>query len=161
MNHDLNEIKKRLRAFYFRLGVPSCDVEGLTQEVFLRLLPKLNAERNPLPLAYTIARNERLRLLSRQGKRKIVEEESIRFLEISSEIESTENLLERKEQQELLKKLIEELSPQQKELLILKHYQNLSFQEVSQVLETPSSTLKYRMFQILSYLKRRAYENSN
>ena len=144
----------KVHGYLYRMGVPLMELEDLVQEVMFRAYrgrEGFDTSRAFLPWLFTIARNERARFYSRlQAKhefgRPSVEEE-----------ESPENLVEnliRKESHQEVRSLVEQLQPQQKEALILKHFSNLTFKEVAHILNLPESTVKSHVYQALKALTR-------
>ena len=61
----------------------------------------------------------------------------------------------RKDLASAVRRAIEELPPEQREVVILKEYQGLTFLEVAQALDAPVSTVKTRLYRGLSQLKLR------
>jgi RNA polymerase sigma-70 factor (ECF subfamily) len=55
-----------------------------------------------------------------------------------------------------LKKLLSELSPEKREVIELKHFQNLKFSEIAQIQNVSVGTVKSRMFYALKELKNEA-----
>ena len=68
-------------------------------------------------------------------------------------IESVENLLEHMDLKDTIKRALEELNPDLREVVILKHYQKMKFSEISEITHTPEGTLKARFHRALSQLK--------
>jgi len=60
---------------------------------------------------------------------------------------------ERRQFQEVLKKCIERLSPEQREVFVLRQYQNLPFREIARVTGATESTVKSRMRYALRSLR--------
>lgn len=52
-----------------------------------------------------------------------------------------------------LAKALEQLSPPLREIIVLKHYQQLKFREIAEVTQTPEGTLKARFHRALAQLK--------
>jgi RNA polymerase sigma-70 factor (ECF subfamily) len=61
--------------------------------------------------------------------------------------------LERKQISEMLKKCIDRLSPEQREVFVLRQYQDLPFREIARVTGTSESTVKSRMRYALKALR--------
>lgn len=62
--------------------------------------------------------------------------------DIDSGIETAEELLIKKSDEKGLRHCIEELSPNQKESLLLRIYSDLSYEEISRILELSVSAIK-------------------
>jgi RNA polymerase sigma-70 factor (ECF subfamily) len=48
---------------------------------------------------------------------------------------------------------LDRLSPDQREAVVLKHYQGFKFEEMAEILECPVSTVKSRLYTALELLK--------
>jgi RNA polymerase sigma-70 factor (ECF subfamily) len=48
-----------------------------------------------------------------------------------------------------------ELAPEQREVIVLKEYQDLTFLEIAEVLDVPVSTVKTRLYRGLGQLRQR------
>ncbi len=142
------QIEKKISAYIRRQGFPSSDLEDLMQEIRLRVWQswhKLDPELEVLPWVYTIARNERLRWLSRRGKHPALNLEP-------ATVATVPQILEQNESSLAVKEAVQNLSESQREILVLKFYQNLSFDETSRIVNLPTSTVKSQMYKILKEL---------
>jgi RNA polymerase sigma-70 factor (ECF subfamily) len=73
----------------------------------------------------------------------------------SSPGESVEDLVARREMSEAVARAMAELPEEQKTAILLKEYHGLTFQEIADMLDCPLSTVKTRLYQGLSVLRRR------
>jgi RNA polymerase sigma-70 factor (ECF subfamily) len=69
--------------------------------------------------------------------------------------ESVEELVARREMSEAVAKAMAELPEEQRTAILLKEYHGLTFQEIAGMLDCPLSTVKTRLYQGLSVLRRR------
>jgi RNA polymerase sigma-70 factor, ECF subfamily len=69
--------------------------------------------------------------------------------------ESVEDLVARREMSEAVAKAMAELPEEQRSAILLKEYHGLTFQEIADMLNCPLSTVKTRLYQGLSVLRRR------
>jgi RNA polymerase sigma-70 factor (ECF subfamily) len=69
--------------------------------------------------------------------------------------ESVEELVERREMSRAVAKAMAELPEEQRTAILLKEYHGLTFQEIADQLNCPLSTVKTRLYQGLSVLRRR------
>jgi RNA polymerase sigma-70 factor, ECF subfamily len=58
------------------------------------------------------------------------------------------------ERHELVRRAVLKLSPQHREVVVLRHYENLKFREIGEVLGIPGGTVKSRMAEALSQLNK-------
>ncbi len=73
----------------------------------------------------------------------------------ASPTESVEDLVGRREMSKAVAKAMAELPEEQRVAIMLKEYHGLTFQEIADQLECPLSTVKTRLYQGLSVLRRR------
>jgi RNA polymerase sigma-70 factor (ECF subfamily) len=69
--------------------------------------------------------------------------------------ESVEDLVARREMSAAVAKAMAELPEEQRTAILLKEYHGLTFQEIAGMLDCPLSTVKTRLYQGLSVLRRR------
>lgn len=70
------------------------------------------------------------------------------------EKEPAGSFLEYTELKDTIASALEQLSPFLKEVIILKHYQNMKFSEIAEITNTPEGTLKARFHKALGQLKK-------
>ena len=73
----------------------------------------------------------------------------------ASPAESVEDLVARREMTEAVTRAMSELPEEQRAAILLKEYHGLTFQEIADQLNCPLSTVKTRLYQGLSVLRRR------
>jgi RNA polymerase sigma-70 factor (ECF subfamily) len=73
----------------------------------------------------------------------------------ASPTESVEELVSRREMSRAVSKAMAELPEEQRTAILLKEYHGLTFQEIADMLQCPLSTVKTRLYQGLSVLRRR------
>jgi len=69
--------------------------------------------------------------------------------------ESVEDLVARREMSAAVRQAMTELPDEQRTAIMLKEYQGFTFQEIADLLDCPLSTVKTRLYQGLSVLRRR------
>jgi RNA polymerase sigma-70 factor (ECF subfamily) len=69
--------------------------------------------------------------------------------------ESVEDLVARREMSQAVSQAMTELPEEQRTAIMLKEYHGLTFQEIADMLDCPLSTVKTRLYQGLSVLRRR------
>ena len=75
--------------------------------------------------------------------------------ERASPVESVETLVARREMSRAVARAMAELPEEQRSAILLKEYHGLTFQEIAEMLGCPLSTVKTRLYQGLSVLRRR------
>jgi len=73
----------------------------------------------------------------------------------ASPSESVEELVARREMSAAVARAMAELPEEQRSAILLKEYHGLTFQEIADMLQCPLSTVKTRLYQGLSVLRRR------
>lgn len=73
----------------------------------------------------------------------------------ASPVESVEDLVARREMSQAVARAMAELPEEQRAAIMLKEYHGLTFQEIADMLDCPLSTVKTRLYQGLSVLRRR------
>ncbi len=136
------------RAYYTALGLTgSHDMAmEISQEAFLKVYKnfyKYDKNKNFFTWYYKILKNLYLNIV-RNNKNK-----ESRFLEYNYAGSEPNDPVEQIEEAELITKLEEsllELEPNEKEIIILKEFENLSYKEISEILEVPQGTVMSRLF---------------
>ncbi|MCO4781439.1 MAG: sigma-70 family RNA polymerase sigma factor [Candidatus Cloacimonetes bacterium] len=159
MNKSVTELfkrcEKKIAAYLYRMQVNRDDIDDLLQEIFLRAWKsweKYDQNQDFLPWVYTIARNERIRWQKKQYRFLLEKNEKVCSKDTS---ETPEELNEKNEIREQVKNAVFTLPEKLQEPLVLKHYQNLTFIEISKVLDVPVTTVKSRVYLALKQLARR------
>lgn len=124
--------------------------EDLTQETFVRVwksLTKFDTKKNFHTWTFTIARNvvidwfrkrKDLQLSSFEG-----EEGGNPLIESLEDIEMLpDELFEKVQNEKDMKSLLQEIQPLYREVLILRYYEDLTFEEIGEVLGKPLHTVK-------------------
>ena len=137
------------------------DARDVCQETFLRAFRALNGFRGQAKFSswlYRIALN-----LSRDWVRKerrtpvIQAPEELEVLEMAAVREPTpsvEDLVARRELTRVVERAMARLPEEQRTAIILKEYHELTFQEIADLVGCPLSTVKTRLYQGLSVLRR-------
>ena len=80
---------------------------------------------------------------------------------IQSDQEQPDKKLEQLELQEKIQHALSKLQPFLREIIILKHYNQLKFKEIAQITNTPEGTLKSRFHRAIGILKKLLTEQEN
>lgn len=129
--------------------IPYEEKENLLQEVFIKVYQNLNAYNEKYSFSswiYRITHNVVIDFY-RKSKQKMTlsfeeDEETVSFLnQIFDEEKLTTTLLEKKELQKLVKKILTELKEEYKTALILKFIEGKNYEEISDILRIPEGTV--------------------
>ncbi|MCU1232967.1 MAG: polymerase, sigma-24 subunit, subfamily [Candidatus Solibacter sp.] len=146
--------EKRIYNYLLRITANREDALDLTQDVFLKAyqnLRKLDDAARFAPWLYRIAHNEAYSMFRKRRPETDVDElepeatetkitvggSSVFPIELSIAVGSA----------------LERLSPDQREAVVLKIYQGFKFEEMSEILSCPVSTVKSRLYTALELLK--------
>jgi RNA polymerase sigma-70 factor (ECF subfamily) len=130
------------------------DARDLTQEAFVRAfkaLKRFELGRPFYPWYYRILRNLCLTHLKRFGPSRqisldqLVEEEHIQFAS-SDSADDTRDRIQQEEMAAHLRVAMEKLKPEFKEILAMKHFEEMSYEEIAQALRIPIGTVMSRLF---------------
>jgi RNA polymerase sigma-70 factor (ECF subfamily) len=130
---------------YFRVGSVH-DAEDLTARVFLKALNNLNRYRFVgLPFSawlYRIAHNLIANHHRDQARRREIPIEDMAVVNIPDRLPAMDASIGRKQDAEALWRIINDLSPQKRELILLKFVEKLSNSEIAAVLNKSESAIK-------------------
>lgn len=126
------------------------DAKDVTQNVFLKAFQNLehfNGKHRFFSWLYRIALNESINLC--KSRKRFNGAEDTR-----SEVRNTpENLLSRKELGEAVQSALMSLEFDYRVLIVLRHFNHCSYQEMGEILELPEKTVKSRLFTARTLLR--------
>jgi RNA polymerase sigma factor (sigma-70 family) len=141
--------------------------EDLLQETFIKVINtikggKYNEEGKFLPWVVRIAHNLAIDYFRKEKRYPtiILEDGSNVFNNLDFSEDSFESLQIRKDTHSLLRKLIQELPESQKEVLIMRHYMQMSFQEIADATAVSINTALGRMRYALINLRKKMEVNN-
>jgi RNA polymerase sigma-70 factor (ECF subfamily) len=101
-----------------------------------------------------ITRQRRARVRSETGIEDEIEATGERFLS-TGERESPARATEKQERTEAVRKAVASLPPELREVVLMKEFEDLTFQEIADALQIPLSTVKSRLYTALKQLRMR------
>ena len=131
------------------------DAQDMAQEAFLKAYNSLSSFRGDSKFSswlYRIVSNVCLDFKRRQGRRPssslTVEDDEGETLEldIADESQSPEALLERKLTREAVRRGLQELPDEQRQILLLREIQGMSYEEIGEAMGLEEGTVKSRIF---------------
>jgi RNA polymerase sigma-70 factor (ECF subfamily) len=154
-------VKKYMKRAYFTALGLSGSHEGaldLSQEAFVRAyrsISKLDAERKFFTCYYQILRNLCLNYLRDRGRhaRPFSEIGETQLNGLIDESQDATTQIEQGEMREALWKAIDTLKPQEREIIILKDFQEMSYKEIAESLACPIGTVMSRLYSARRALK--------
>src|SRR4029450_11445092 len=137
------------------------DARDVCQETFLRAfrgLPGFRGQAKVPWWLYRIARNRCGDWIRRERRTPVVQPpEDVDLLELaaaSEPSESIEDLVARQDLSRLVERAMALLPEEQRTAIVLKEYHGLTFQEIADLVGCPLSTVKTRLYQGLTVLRR-------
>ena len=137
------------------------DARDVCQETFLRAfraLPGFRGQAKFSSWLYRIALNLCRDWVRRERRAPVVQpSEDTDIMELAAAAEpseSIEDLVARKDLARLVERAMAELPEEQRTAIVLKEYHGLTFQEIADLVGCPLSTVKTRLYQGLSVLRR-------
>lgn len=126
------------------------DAKDVTQNVFLKAFQNLehfNGKHRFFSWLYRIALNESINLS--KSRKRFGGAEDARI----EERDTPENLLRRKELGEVVQDALMSLEFEYRVLIVLRHFNHRSYQEMGEILELPEKTVKSRLFTARTLLR--------
>ncbi len=141
--------EKPLFNFYVGLTKDRPASEDLVQEVFVRILKYRRSYKpgtNFRPWIYQIARNAR----ADQMKKNVPHAEQT---EAAEPMQAPANSLESDQQHAILRRALDELPEEKREILLLSRFQGLRYEEIAQMLGCQVGAVKVRVHRALQELR--------
>jgi RNA polymerase sigma-70 factor (ECF subfamily) len=137
------------------------DARDVCQETFLRAfraLPGFRGQAKFSSWLYRIALNLCRDWIRRERRAQVVQApENVDLVEMASALEPTESvedLVARKDLARAVERAMAGLPEEQRTAIVLKEYHGLTFQEIADLVGCPLSTVKTRLYQGLTVLRR-------
>lgn len=143
-----NKYNKLVEGVAFSILKNRQDAEDITQSVFTKIY---EIDKNKLPSTkeaswlYTTTKNETLTFLRKRNNNLT--------LDNIYDIEDTNNEINKIINKDSYNRLIGKLNNKEKEIISLKILANLSFDEISKVLNEPTGTIKWRYYKSINSIK--------
>ena len=140
-----NRHKGAVFAFCAKMLLDRAAAQDVMQETFVRVYE--NRERLLVASSFkawvfTIARNQCLNALRRAGRHEPLDPETL----AGPSAETPFGDLLKSEQVALVNRFLQALSPEYREVIVLREYQNLSYEEIAAVTRSTVSAVKSRLF---------------
>jgi RNA polymerase sigma-70 factor (ECF subfamily) len=137
------------------------DARDVCQETFLRAFRALPAFRGQAKFSswlYRIALNLCRDWIRRERRAAVVQPpEDVDLMDLAASAQPTEpieDVVARRDQARAVERAMTLLSEEQRTAIVLKEYHGLTFQEIAELLDCPLSTVKTRLYQGLTVLRR-------
>lgn len=160
-NQLITRWERPIYALAYRVIGREEDARDVCQETFLRAFRGIAAFKGQAKFSswlYRIALNLCRDWIRRERRTPVVQApEGVELTDLVSErgpAESVEDLVSRRDLSRLVARAMRALSEEQRTAVVLKEYQGLTFQEIADLQGCPLSTVKTRLYQGLTLLRR-------
>lgn len=153
-----NRFKSPVFAFSYKMLMDRAQAEDVMQETFLRVyenrdrLMKTSSFKSWL---FTIARNQCLNQIRKSGRQVAMNQDA---LENMATPDTPLSRMDKSEQVAFVTAFLHDLKPEYREVLILREYQNLNYEEIAAVTRSSLSSVKSRLFKARRKLSQRMQE---
>lgn len=159
--------ERPIYAFAYRVIGREEDARDVCQETFLRAfrsLPGFKGQAKFSSWLYQIALNLCRDWIRRQRRARTVQlAEGVDPVQLAAEqgpVESIEDLVSRRELSAIVEEAMALLPEEQRTAIVLKEYHGMTFQEIADLQGCPLSTVKTRLYQGLSVVRRHLEKQS-
>ncbi len=160
-NQLIRRWEKPIYALAYRTIGREDDARDVVQETFLRAFRGLSGFKGQAKFSswlYRIALNLCRDWIRRQRRAPVVlAPDGVDLVELAGEgegVESLEDAVERKDLSQAVARAMRALPEDQRTAIVLKEYHGLTFQEIAELLGCPLSTVKTRLYQGLTVLRK-------
>ncbi len=152
--------QRRVFTMVLRMLQDDEEASEITQEAFFAAwqgLPSFRGEARFATWLYRIAYNCSLRQLERRKRERSLQAvmQAEQVPEGMNKEKQAEDSRELRDRQAMVREQLEQLPPQYRSVLILRHLQDLTYEEMAEVLSMPVDTIKTHLFQARNLLKQR------
>lgn len=153
--------KERIYTTILLIVKDSYIAEDLFQETFIKIIRNLkrgkyNEEGKFLPWAIRIARNMAIDYFRKMKRMPTItgsDGEEV-FRKIKLAVDNKEEQIIRTEKEDMVRAVIDKLPPEQRQVLILRHYGDLSFKEIAEMTNVSINTALGRMRYALNNMRK-------
>lgn len=157
-----HELKNTIYNYLYYVVKDEQLAQDLSQETFLKIylnLSRFRGESSIKTWSLVIARNVFLNHI-RKKKPSLIEEKFI-DLNVNNNDNIPEDMIIKKENSELIKRVLFSLKEDDRTILILRDHENLSYSEIGQIMDLSEVVVKSRIFRARSKYKEQYLKLSN
>ncbi|HLR31315.1 MAG TPA: sigma-70 family RNA polymerase sigma factor [Fodinibius sp.] len=156
-NRLVKRWQQRIHRFAYRYFASHDEAMEITQKTFIRVYDKLNTLDDAEQFAawiYRIVNNLCLDEAKRAGRRRSLSMDALPKHPVAeSLISNPDRQLEQNELGSILQVALNQLSPEQRIVVIMKEYEGFKFREIADILDEPENTVKSRLYYGLRKLR--------
>jgi RNA polymerase sigma-70 factor (ECF subfamily) len=152
--------QRRVFTMVLRMLQDYDEASEITQEAFLAAwlgLPSFRCEARFSTWLYRIAYNCALKQLERRKRERALQAvmQAGKILEGMNEEKQAEDSIELRDRQAIVREQLEKLPTKYRIVLILRHFQEMAYEEMAEILTMPIGTIKTHLFRARHLLKER------
>jgi RNA polymerase sigma-70 factor (ECF subfamily) len=155
--------QNRIYSLAYRMTGDDVEAYDLTQDTFLRCyaaLPSFNPSLRFAPWLYRIATNLCINFLQSSRVRRGGADPDL-ALQMPDRAKQPDSLYEEKEQRQRIHEAILNLPAKYRAVVILRHMQDRTYEEIAAILDLPLNTVRTHLFRAREHLRRRLYESES
>jgi RNA polymerase sigma-70 factor, ECF subfamily len=153
----INRYEKKMRNYARNFLSDKEDVNDVLQEIFIKAyknIQSFDAERKFSSWLYRIAHNEFVNVLKKRDKRTLpLLDFDVFFPQYAKAGKTLAQEIDQRKMQEIVAKFTDQLEQKYKEPIILYYFEELSYKEISDVMQIPVSTVGIRIKRAKNILK--------
>lgn len=153
--------QNRIYSLAYRMTGDKVEAYDLTQDAFMRCysaLPSFNTSLRFAPWLYRIATNLCINFLQSSRVKKGGADPDL-VLQMPDRAKQPDSLYEEKEQRQRIHEAILDLPTKYRAVVILRHMQDRTYEEIATILDLPLNTVRTHLFRAREQLRRRLYES--
>ncbi len=136
-----------VKGLVYSIMYNSDDVDDCLQEICLKVITKIDTLREPerfKPWLAILAKREALRLRQQKANRPVQLDEEVFESRQDEKNKFFENIIEKEKQSQILK-AIQSLPEKYREVFIMQHSGDLTYNQISEILDVPVTTVQIRL----------------
>jgi RNA polymerase sigma-70 factor (ECF subfamily) len=148
----VNRYQKVLYNTVLRIVQNADEAEDVTQSGFVKAfehLGKYKPQHKFFSWLYRIVVNESLNVLRRRREMQGIDSS------LTAAVKNPAESYEESEREDYIDRALQMLTPENRAVVVLRHFQDLTYREISQILDIPEKTVKSRLFTARQLLKDR------
>ncbi|MEO0270315.1 MAG: sigma-70 family RNA polymerase sigma factor [candidate division WOR-3 bacterium] len=148
------KFSKDVYSYLLFLSLSREEAEDILQDVFIKFWKLFDRLKNLENIKAYLLKMARNRLIDLKRK-----EKKLKFVELNEEIFDfkCEDPVDKIKKIEFVKKILENLEEEEREIIILRFYENLKFKEISEILSINENTLRVKYLRILEKIRKYVY----
>ena len=153
----IERYQKQIFALAYRLGGDYDEARDMAQEAFLRIyqeLPRFDISRRFFPWMYRVAHNTCINLLHKRPREITPLDQILELPDDRDPSIDPDGSYEKLELNQAINSALQALPEQYRLPLVLKYLEGLGYQQISEQLELPVSTIETRLFRARGMLKK-------